>query len=357
MTTEALPLSLAPADVPAKLRAELARLDETTGEVDLLLRQSRGEVDALARRDTQMTNRQRQIEANLGQYSREEIVDVFGTSRDSQMRLFMMRSQIEQLEARRQLLDQYRGQLQNILADLEMLEATDVASDRPRKPTTNTLSSLQMILRVIDAQETERQRLARQMHDGPATALSNLVLQAEVVERLFSMDPQQAREEMGALKTAATGTFQRIRDFIFELRPMMLDDLGLFPTLRRYVQEFQTKTQITTNLTIMGKDRRLPGHIEVVLFRIIQELLINAQRHGNAGRVDISLDVGDASVSVAVADDGTGFDVQHVLAEARERKTLGIGTIIERVELLGGEVHFDSTLGRGTHVSLRLPAP
>ncbi|MBI5879824.1 MAG: sensor histidine kinase [Chloroflexi bacterium] len=357
MTEAVIPLALAPGDVLGKLRAELSRLQNTTGEIDLLLRQSRGEVETLTRREVQLINRQRQIQSNIDNYSRTEIWEVFETAREAQMRLFMMRSQVEQLENRRQVMDTYAAQLQAVVKDIEMLAPPEPAPGAaPVKRTTGGLSALQTIMRIIDAQESERQRLARQMHDGPATALSNLVLQAEVVERLLAADPQRAREEMSALKGSATGTFQRIRGFIFDLRPMMLDDLGLFPTLRRYVQEFQNNTQISTELTIMGKDRRLPSHIEVVIFRIIQELLINAQRHGNAGHIEINLDVGEIFVNASVVDDGTGFDVQHVLSDVRERKTLGIGNIIERVEMLGGEVHFDSALGRGTRVGLRLPA-
>ena len=310
---------------------EAKRVEEDRGEIEMLIRQSRGETETLSRREQQMANRQRQIEANLDNYTREEIREIFTAVRDAQMRLFLMRSQVEQLEHKRKTLEQYAEHLRKLHDALE----TNSAPPTPRasEPATSATPQ-QTIIRVIDAQEKERQTLARQMHDGPASSLSNLVLQAEVVERLFESDPQQARVELSALKTAVNSTFQHTRDFIFNLRPMMLDDLGLFPTLRRYVQEFETKTQIPSQLTIMGKDRRLPAHIEVILFRIIQELLSNVAKHANATRVLVSLDVGDRFVNATVQDDGNGFDAQSVLSAARERKTLGIGNILERVELL-----------------------
>jgi len=332
---------------------EAKRVEEDRGEIEMLIRQSRGETETLSRREQQMANRQRQIEANLDNYTREEIREIFTAVRDAQMRLFLMRSQVEQLEHKRKTLEQYAEHLRKLHDALE----TNSAPTTPRAGEPATAATPQQtIIRVIDAQEKERQTLARQMHDGPASSLSNLVLQAEVVERLFESDPQQARVELSALKTAVNSTFQHTRDFIFNLRPMMLDDLGLFPTLRRYVQEFETKTQIPSQLTIMGKDRRLPAHIEVILFRIIQELLSNVAKHANATRVLVSLDVGDRFVNATVQDDGNGFDAQSVLSAARERKTLGIGNILERVELLGGEINFESSIGRGTRVSLRLPA-
>jgi two-component system sensor histidine kinase DegS len=95
---------------------------------------------------------------------------------------------------------------------------------------------------LVNAQETERQRLSRQMHDGPAQALSNFILQTEIAMRLMDVDAGQAREELNSLKASAMGTFQKVRNFIFELRPMMLDDLGLAPTIRRYADAFKEQT-------------------------------------------------------------------------------------------------------------------
>ncbi len=337
----------------AGLEQEFQRVQGEAEEVRLLIRQSRGETETLSRRDVQMANRLRQIEANLENYSRAEIREIYNAVRESQLRLFLMRSQLEQLEHKRATLDTYAQNVQKVMALLQALDTPASPSGTPAAAA--PLTARQTIIQIIDAQETERQILARQMHDGPATSLSNLVLQAEVVERLFASNPEQARVELEQLKAAVNATFQRIRDFIFNLRPMMLDDLGLFPTLRRYVEEFQNKTNISAELTVMGTDRRLPAHTEVVLFRIIQELLNNVDQHAHASRVNINVDVGDTYVMVAVDDDGIGFDAQQALKDARAKKKLGIGSILERTEMLGGEFHLESTIGRGTHASLKLP--
>src|SRR5581483_11289058 len=111
------------------------------------------------------------------------------------------------------------------------------------------VSDHEAVIQTIEAQESERQRLAQQMHDGPAQSLTNLILQAEIVERLFDSEPARARSELGQLKTSANVTFQRVRDFIFALRPMMLDDLGLLPTVRRYTQQFETINKLPVTLT------------------------------------------------------------------------------------------------------------
>src|SRR5205823_5117940 len=145
-----------------------------------------------------------------------------------------------------------------------------------------------VIVRIVEAQEAERQRLTRQMHDGPAQSLTNFILQAEICQRLFDMDPSRARTELVGLKGAATTTFQKIRDFMFELRPMMLDDLGLVPTVRRYLDSFETKTGVQTELSLTGSERRLPPHTEVTVFRAVQELLTNIRNHAQATRVGVA---------------------------------------------------------------------
>jgi two-component system sensor histidine kinase DegS len=193
------------------------------------------------------------------------------------------------------------------------------------------------------------------MHDGPAQALTNLILQAEICERLFDTDPVRARTELSTLKDAVTDNFQRVREFIFDLRPMMLDDLGLNPTLKRYIQDFETKSGLACNLTITGKEQRLPSHAEVTVFRVIQSLLNNVREHANATHVEVSLDLSSDGLAARVEDDGSGFDVPEAMAAARQRKTMGMITVIEQVEMLGGEIKFDSSVGRGTAVDLKLP--
>ena len=149
------------------------------------------------------------------------------------------------------------------------------------------------IVRIIQAQEEERQRLARQMHDGPAQSLTNFILQAEICQRLFDRNPARAAEELDNLKTVASVTFQKVREFIFDLRPMMLDDLGVVPTVRRYVDSFREKNDIDVKLDIFGDERRLATHREVMIFRGIQELMAMARDYANPTSISIRLELGN----------------------------------------------------------------
>ena len=211
------------------------------------------------------------------------------------------------------------------------------------------LASVEML---VNAQETERQRLSRQMHDGPAQALSNFILQTEIAMRLMDVDAGQAREELNNLKTSAMGTFQKVRNFIFELRPMMLDDLGLVPTVRRYSEALKEQANVDISVTITGNERRLEPYLEVMLFRAIQELLGNASRHSQASLVKIMLDMGEDRVRVSVDDNGKGFDPDAV----QHGTSLGLKLIRERAEMLGGNFEVDSTLGTGARISFAVPA-
>jgi len=316
-------------------------------EIDLLVQQTTGEVERLTQRNTQVTNRLRQIEAALDTVPREDIQETYTAVLDSQQRLFTMQGQLEKLQSDRRHMARNRELLQGVLkyasqADYEPQALEEGESTQP------------LVVRIIEAQERERQQLSRQMHDGPAQSLTNLILQAEICQRLFDAQPERARTELASLTDAVASTFQKVKSFILNLRPMMLDDLGVVPTLRRYVDSFSDNSGVLTELTVTGKERRLASHKEVTIFRLIQQLINNAVDYSNASKIQINLDVGDDRARVSVEDNGRGFDLSESLTSP-DLDRLGLATMRERVEMLGGQIRFDSGVGRGTKVSFDLP--
>jgi two-component system sensor histidine kinase DegS len=133
---------------------------------------------------------------------------------------------------------------------------------------------------------------------------------------------------------------------------MMLDDLGLVPTVRRYSDAFKEQTSLDVNVTVTGHEKRLESYLEVMLFRAIQELLGNAARHSQAAQVKVLLDVGDDRVRVSVEDNGKGFDPDSV----QQGTSLGLKLIRERAEMLGGNFELDSAVGRGARITFAVPA-
>jgi two-component system sensor histidine kinase DegS len=254
-----------------------------------------------------------------------------------------MRGQLEKLQAEKNHLERFKS-------TLERARGLGGAANASAAPGSKSpLASVEML---VNAQETERQRLSRQMHDGPAQALSNFILQTEIAMRLFEVDAAQAKGELNSLKASAMSTFQKVRNFIFELRPMMLDDLGLAPTVRRYADAFKEQTGLDVTVTITGNERRLEPYLEVMLFRAIQELLGNSARHSQGTMVKVMLDMGEERVRVSVDDNGRGFDPDVV----QQGNNLGLKLIRERAEMLGGSFEMDSAVGKGARISFAVPA-
>ena len=325
-------------------KGELTQVRDQAKEITLLVEQSQGEVDKLVQRNGAIQAQLHQIQSNFDTIPREDIRSAYEAAQDVQGRLFTMRGQLEKLQNEKAHLDRFKSTLERLRASSagSLASASAGGSKSP-------LASVEML---VNAQETERQRLSRQMHDGPAQALSNFILQSEIAMRLLDIDSNQARDELNNLKTSAMGTFQKVRNFIFELRPMMLDDLGLVPTLRRYSDAFKEQTGLDISLTVTGNDRRLEPYLEVMLFRAIQELFGNAARHSQATLVKVALDMGEDRIRVSVDDNGKGFDPDSVL----QGNSLGLKLIRERAEMLGGIFEVDSAMGKGSRISFAVPA-
>jgi two-component system sensor histidine kinase DegS len=327
-------------------RAEIEQAQRELREVKMMLDQSQAEVNKLTQRNAATAAALRQMQGNLEATPRTDIKAAYDAAQDSQQRLFTMRGQLEKLQSDQANKEKLVDQLTQMLAALESAGVSGPANGGGEgKP---------MIVRIVEAQEAERQRLSRQIHDGPAQALSNFILQSEIAMRLFEVDPERARAELMALKTSASSTFQKIRDFIFDLRPMMLDDLGLMPTVKRYVDTFKEKSGIQATFTVTGAEKRFENAREIMVFRGVQELLGNVRNHANASQVKVAVDMDDSRVRVMVEDNGKGFDPAAVFG-ATQHKTIGLPTLKERMELLGGQLEIDAQPGQGTRAAMECP--
>ncbi|NWG33246.1 MAG: hypothetical protein HXY42_02290 [Chloroflexi bacterium] len=327
------------------LQRELDETVRSLREITLMIEQSQGELAKLSQRNAAITTHLQQVQGQLDSMPAQEIRSAYDSALDAQQRLFVMRGQLEKLQAEKNHLDRLKAILEKTIPNT----GAGAASASSPGAAKGTMTSVEML---VNAQEMERQRLSRQMHDGPAQALSNFILQTEIAMRLFDVDTARAKEELNNLKSSAMGTFQKVRNFIFELRPMMLDDLGLVPTVRRYADAFKEQASLDVIVTVTGNERRLEPYLEVMMFRALQELLGNAARHSQATQVKVMLDMGDDRVRVSVDDNGRGFDPDAV----QQGNSLGLKLIRERAEMLGGSFDVDSSIGRGTRVTFTVPA-
>ncbi len=325
------------------IQEELEETERSLKEVTLMIEQSQDEVGKLTQRNAAITAHLQQIQADIETMPAEEVRMAYDSALDAQQRLLVMRGQLDKLQNDKTHLERYQVALGQVKDSSSTSSVTGSNGDR------SELTNIEM---VVNAQEAERQRLSRQMHDGPAQALSNFILQAEIAMRLLSVDVEQAKDELDSLKASAMRTFQKVRNFIFELRPMMLDDLGLIPTIRRYSETFREQSGLEINLVVSGTERRLEPYIEVMVFRALQELLGNASRHSHATAIKVHVDIGKSNIRVSVDDNGKGFDAEMI----EQGGSLGLKLIKDRVEMLGGSFDIDSSTGKGTRITFSTPA-
>ncbi len=321
-------------------------------EVDMLIQQTSSEVDRLMQRNARAVARTRQVENVFDTVPREDIKDTYTTLVENQQRLFTMRGQLEKLQSDQRnmtrLAELYQNVLQHTAPEQTGTEEGDGGIQGPIAPQT-------MIVSIIEAQEQERLRLSRQMHDGPAQSLTNLILQAEICERLFNVDQQRALDELAELKKSVFNTFQKVKVFIFDLRPMMLDDLGLVPTMKRYAEGITDSGFTGLTLNVTGKDRRMAAHKEVTIFRVIQALIHIAREQSQATTIKLNLDLGDEEARIIFESNGRGFELDDELNTA-DAGRLNLPTLRERIEMLNGKISFDSSSGEGLRVTFTLPA-
>lgn len=300
----------------------------------------------------------RNMEHNIDTVPRGDIKDKYNEALTVNQRLLTMRGQLEKFQSNYDRLQHDRTVLSQVMGLVQGVEFVD---DSESEVDSNATKGGLNVVRIVQAQEDERQRLARQMHDGPAQSLTNFILQTEICQRLFSRNPERAAEELDNLKTAASVTFQKVRDFIFDLRPMMLDDLGVVPTVRRYVTSFSEKNDIKVTLDITGEERRLENHREVLIFRGVQELMSFARDYANPTELTVRIDMGPSQIKITSKDNGKGFDSDLVMGEHppeshTDPRVPGLFTLREKYELVGGSVLIDSTEGDGTTVIIQLPS-
>jgi signal transduction histidine kinase len=213
----------------------------------------------------------------------------------------------------------------------------------------------ELLNQAVGAQEAERKRIARELHDATGQSLTAINLGLRGIENMLSRKSPAMAQQISELRSYGTSALGELRQIIADLRPSQLDDLGLVAAVEWYVQEFEKRYEIEADFEIEGKPVRLPSEYETVLFRITQEALTNIAKHAQATRAEIRLQTSSSQISVSIRDNGRGFDPQDVLREDGLHIGWGLRGIAERTLLLGGQYRIDSTPGQGTHIQVSIP--
>lgn len=213
----------------------------------------------------------------------------------------------------------------------------------------------ELLKRLITAQEDERKRIARELHDDLGQLLGGLALRLEAMERLSASDPQYAWEQLSEAQALVSEGMDRMYDLILELRPSSLDDLGLVAALRSHAQRTVNGTGIIVEFDTSGLQGRLPSEVETAFYRIFQEALNNIIRHANAGQVCVCLAQHDHNLIAEIRDDGRGFDLKTVHTNSGSQGGFGLLGIQERVNQCGGRLEIVSRPGYGVSLTVNIP--
>ncbi len=211
-----------------------------------------------------------------------------------------------------------------------------------------------LLAKFIRAQEEERKRIARELHDETCQTVATLSVAADAA---LARPPVPDRGRLLEMKTLADRALSEVHRVIYDLRPSVLDDLGLVSAVRWLGERHLAPLGIALRCEIAGLDERLPVEVETAVFRVVQEALMNVVRHAGAETVLVQMERADGRLEIEVEDDGRGFDTGSVMTPDSSGRGLGLLGIRERVELLGGKVTIDSAPGKGTRVAVSVPIP
>jgi two-component system sensor histidine kinase DegS len=341
-------------------RAETQRLTQELAQLRVDIFETINNVEKQQKLERRLRQHLMEVSRDYKTYSENEMLETYTHTKDVQVQLQLLQARELQLRSRRDEIERSLRQMQTTVERAENLLSQVTLAVNLLHGGISELSQTQNLelrqeigLRVIRAQEEERRRVAREIHDGPAQTLANIVLRLEIAEKLLELDPSRVRAELIDLKNLVRSNLQDIRRIIFDLRPMALDDLGIIPALKKYLDNFQEAYNFTCEFLVEGREKRLLPAMEVALFRLIQEGMTNIAKHAVTNLAKIQLYFKDELTSVRITDYGSGFNVEQAFKNPGEH--FGLIGMKERVEMFNGQFTIQSQNGEGTILEFSIP--
>lgn len=301
-----------------------------------------------------------ELSRSFDSFTESQVRDAYELADGLQVQLSLNRAEEKKYRQKR---DRLQRKLQKLLQTIERSERVvnqiNVATNYLSSDLENfgdaidkSKSKPDYSLRIIEAQEEERKRLSREIHDGPAQMMANVLLRSDLIEKTYrEKGSDEAFQEISSLKDMVRQALTEVRRIIYDLRPMALDDLGLVPTLKKYLETIEEYNRgIKLDFQSNGNEARLPNNFETSIFRLVQEAVSNAIRHGKSTDINVKMEWLTEQVSIIIKDNGTGFDQEIV-----KDQSFGLTGMRERIELIGGEFFINSTLGEGTVLMFHIP--
>ncbi|ARE87075.1 sensor histidine kinase [Clostridium formicaceticum] len=350
-------------DIAENIMRECSQLEGQLEEIKENIRHLIKEVDELEGLEKQSRRELLKVSKDLKNYREEDIRQAYERANKLQIQLIVKRQQENEFIKKR---IEVEVRLKNAKKTLEKAEGLTSKMGVVQEFLEGNLQDISNALqdikqkhimgrKIIHTQEEERRRVARDIHDGPAQSLANLVIKAEVCEKLLEVDMQRSKAELQDLKKCIRESIKDIRKIIYNLRPMSIDDVGFIPTIQRYIENFQNETDIIVDFIRLSEFTLEDSIKSLCLFRIVQEALNNVRKHAKATRVKIHVEMNQKDIALNITDNGIGFDMEEIKLREKEVSGFGLLSIQERVELLNGDVDIKSVSNKGTKISVTIP--
>lgn len=342
-------------------RTETQRLINELSQLKSDITDIIAQVDCQEKIERRMRQKLMEVNRHHQLHTQKEMMEAYSEAKDAQVKLQLLQQQEVQLRKRRDDLERSLSQMeitieraQNLMTQVSMAISLLQGGVVEALHSQSHGQKLEMGLRVIRAQEEERRRVAREIHDGPAQTLANIVLRLEIAEKLLELDSSRVKAELKDLKNLVRANLQDTRRIIFDLRPMALDDLGIIRAVSNYLDNFQNNYRIKCQLRMEGEERRLLPAMEVALFRLVQEGMTNVAKHAHSPKVDVHLIYRDDWIIARIRDYGKGFEVDSAMNIPGEH--FGLVGMRERVEMFSGHFTIQSIPGKGTLIEFSIPS-
>lgn len=325
------------------------------------LKQIIREVDQLEKKDKEMRKKLAKVSANLN-VSDEVVKEVYNEALETKVRYITKQKEERELRVKR---DKLEISLKNYLKNIEEAESVvcqvNVVLNYLCGDLGKTVASIneknnqEMVIKILEIQEAERGRIARDIHDGPAQYLASSIMRIDFCKKILMEDLERGLQEMDELKSTVKKALIEVRGIIFDLRPPYLEKQTLEESIQDLIDTFSDESNVNIRFKILNYDK-CNDTIEIGVYRIVQELICNVKKHSKASYVDILIEKGKEYLFINFIDDGIGFDLDEVVHESKLRKiSYGIVGILDRVEGLGGKVDINSRMNKGTRYKIRLP--
>jgi len=318
--------------------------------------------DNLARQTQLAKQRLVEVSRHFDKYSEQQVREAYETANDLQIQLSLSEAEEKSLREKRDDLERRLKVLYDTIQRADhIVNQVNVVLNYLTSDLKNVGAALEQAklkhefgINIIAAQEEERKKLSREIHDGPAQMMANVLMRADLIEKTYrERGIDSAIKEISELKKTVREALSEVRRIIYDLRPMALDDLGIVPTLKKYLSTIMEYNKgVDIHFQSLNNETRLPSNYEVAIFRLVQECVNNSVKHGNPTDIWVKLEWNLNNLNVIVKDNGSGFDL-----EAKREQSFGIIGMRERVEILKGSMDIKTKIGNGTVVMFKIPYP